>query len=76
LNEVYGTNLHYSPLGIDQYTAERKDELGDFLGTVIGGIYASIKNGAYDIPSDFEMVVGRPHKAPLEMIKEIANKTK
>jgi NAD(P)H dehydrogenase (quinone) len=76
LNEVYGTNLHYSPLSIDQYTAERKDELGDFLGTVIGGIYASINNGAYNILSDYERVVGRPHKAPLEMIKEIANKTK
>jgi len=33
--------------------------LGDFIGTVIAGIYQGIKNGANDISSDFEKVTGR-----------------
>ena len=71
MNQVYGTQLTYSPVTIEAYEAERKEELGEFLGTVIAGIYTSMRNGAYEVASDFEQAAGRPHKGPLEMIEAI-----
>lgn len=70
INQVYGTNLRFNSVSEADYLAERKAALGDFIGTVIAGIYQGIKNGANDISSDFEKVTGRPHKSALEMITE------
>ena len=70
INRMYGTNLHFEHMSFDSYKVERQAELGDFIGTVIAGIYQSIAKGAYDLPSDFEKAAGRPHKSPLEMILE------
>ena len=70
INKIYGTNLSYTPLSVDTYAAERKTALGEFLGTVIAGIYEGIRNGVNDLPSDFEKATGRPHVKPLEMIRE------
>ncbi|GER61007.1 NAD(P)-dependent oxidoreductase [Patiriisocius marinus] len=69
INEVYKTNLDYNSVSVENYATERKKELGDFIGTVIAGIYEGIRNGANDVASDFEKVVGRPHKTPKEMIE-------
>ena len=76
INQVYNTNLIYNPMDISPYTNQRKAELGDFLGTVIGGIYESIRNGAFNIQSDFEKIVGRPHKSALKIIQEFKNNHK
>ena len=73
INQVYNTNLKYKPVSVEDYAAERKEELGDFLGTVIAGIYEGIKSGANDVPSDFEKAAGRPHKTVLEMIQNYIN---
>lgn len=70
INSVYGTNLTYHSVSVSDYEAERKAALGDFLGTVISGIYEGIKIGAQDVESDFEKAAGRPHQSPLEIIKE------
>ncbi|MGD1890167.1 MAG: hypothetical protein ACFB15_06165 [Cyclobacteriaceae bacterium] len=43
--------------------------MGDFLGTVIAGIYDGIKQGANDVPSHFEQAAGRPHQSIIEMMK-------
>jgi len=69
INEVYKTNLKYTSVPVAEYKKERQDALGEFLGTVIAGIYEGIKNGANDVPSDFEKVAGRPHKSPLGIIE-------
>ncbi|WP_343329966.1 SDR family oxidoreductase [Polaribacter staleyi] len=74
INQMYGTKLIYNGVSVDEYATERKKELGDFLGTVIAGIYEGIRNGANNIPSDFEKATGRPHKAPLEIIEAIKSK--
>ncbi|OAD40683.1 SDR family oxidoreductase [Polaribacter atrinae] len=74
INQVYGTKLIYNGVSVEEYATERKKELGDFLGTVIAGIYEGIRNGANNIPSDFEKATGRPHKAPLEIIEAIKSK--
>ncbi len=73
INEVYHTDLVYNPVSAAAYKKERIDELGDFIGTVIAGIYEGIQHGVNDISSDFEKVAGRPHKTPIEMIQEVKN---
>ncbi|MBB4080579.1 NAD(P)H dehydrogenase (quinone) [Lewinella aquimaris] len=73
LNRVYGTELTYRPVSVAAYAKERRTALGEFMGTVIAGIYEGIQNGAYDLRSDYERAAGRAHKAPLEMIKNLAS---
>jgi len=69
LNEVYNTNLIYKPVSVEEYTQERKNELGEFMGTIIGGIYESIRKGAFDAESDFLKAAGRQHKPLIEIIR-------
>lgn len=71
INQVYNTKLVYHSVSVEDYVTERKSELGDFLGTVIAGIYQGIRNGANNVSSDFEKAAGRPHKTSLEVIKSI-----
>ncbi len=61
LNQAFGTKLTYRPMSVDEYKADRIAELGEFIGTVIAGIYQGIRDGALDNPSDFETAAGRPH---------------
>lgn len=63
LNRTFGTQLHYHPMPVADYRAERIDELGQFMGTVIAGIYEGIRNGALDNPSDFNAAAGRSHQS-------------
>ena len=69
INQVYGTKLVYNALSIEAYKADRIAGLGDFLGTIIAGIYEGIKNGANDVHSDYEKATGRPHKSALRLIE-------
>ena len=69
ISNAYNINLTYKALSVKAYTEERKDALGDFLGTVIGGIYEGINKGAYNVESHFEEVTGRPHLTVSEMIE-------
>ena len=61
LNFAYGTELVFESLSVDEYTKERQSELGDFLGTIIAGIYTGIRNGGFEVKSDFYQAVGREH---------------
>lgn len=70
INQVYGTHLVYRPVSVADYEKDRKAELGEFMGTIIAGIYEGILNGANDVPSDYEKAAGRPHKAILELIED------
>ena len=71
MNEAYGTNLSYRAVSVKDYKKERIAALGEFLGTVIAGIYESMANGAYEVPSDFEIAAGRPHLHPRELIESL-----
>ncbi len=62
LNRAFGTRLDYRPISVDEYKADRSAELGDFMGTIIVGIYQGIHDGALDNPSDFGTAAGRPHQ--------------
>lgn len=74
INQVYNTQLVFNPISEEDYLTERKEELGDFIGTVITEIYKGINDGVYNITSDFKKATGRPSKSPIEMIKAFKNK--
>lgn len=61
LNRAFGTELVYTPMTVEEYRKERIAELGDFLGTVIAGIYQGIREGKSDNPSHFFQAAGREH---------------
>ena len=63
LGRAFGAEIGYRSMEVEEYRRDRVEALGDFMGTVIAGIYEGIRNGAHDVPSDFEAVVGRPHQA-------------
>lgn len=70
INKSFGTNLTYKSIPVEEYTNQRKAALGEFLGTVIGGIYEGIRNGSFDGKSDYFKVCERKHKSVFEMIEE------
>ena len=69
INRNYSTELVYHSLNPDEYLEERRSVLGDFLGTVIAGIYSGIRSGSYDLPSDYKKVTGRDHQSIDQMIQ-------
>lgn len=70
INKAYILNLEYRSISIDAYRKERQAALGDFLGTVIAGIYEGIRMGEYDGNSDYTNVTNRAHHSIEEMISE------
>ena len=70
INQVFGTTLIYTYVAFEDYKKERQAALGDFIGTVIAGIYEGISNGANDVASDYEKAAGRKHKSTLKMIED------
>jgi NAD(P)H dehydrogenase (quinone) len=61
LNQAFGTTLIYEPMSIEDYTKQRQAELGEFLGTIIAGIYTGIRNGSSNVVSDYKLASGREH---------------
>ena len=60
-NRGFGLDLRYEPMTVEAYKAERIAELGEFMGTIISGIYEGIRAGYSDVESDFARAAGRPH---------------
>lgn len=61
LNMAFGTNLTYAPMTVEEFRQDRVAELGEFIGTVIAGIYQGIRNGEADNPSHYAEAAGREH---------------
>lgn len=68
INKAFNLMLEYKSITVEAYIKERQAALGEFMGTVIGGIYEGIKTGKFTGESDFFEVAGRPHKSIDEMI--------
>jgi NAD(P)H dehydrogenase (quinone) len=68
INKAFNLMLEYKSISVEAYIKERQATLGEFMGTVIGGIYEGIKTGNFTGESDFSEVAGRPHKSIDEMI--------
>ncbi|MFY0647649.1 NAD(P)H-binding protein [Sulfitobacter geojensis] len=63
LNAAFDTDLTYRAMSSADFVADRSSELGDFFGSIIGGIYDGISKGSYDRVGDFQAVMGRPHQS-------------
>jgi len=63
LNRAFGISLVYRDMDVNEYRQERVEELGNFIGTVIAGIYTGIRQGACNNPSDYAQAAGRPHQS-------------
>lgn len=63
LNRTFGTQLEYRSMSVAEYREERIAKLGQFMGTVIAGIYEGIRNGALDRASDYQVATARPHQS-------------
>jgi NAD(P)H dehydrogenase (quinone) len=71
LNRTFGTELSYREMSPNDYLEFQKKINGEFLGTVIAGIYTKIRNGEFNIQSDFKEAAGREHKGWDEYFKKI-----
>ncbi|WP_162891284.1 NAD(P)H-binding protein [Aeromicrobium sp. A1-2] len=63
LGDAMGVPIGYRSMSFEDYRTERVAELGDFIGTVVAGIYQGIRDGAYDTSGDFQAAAGRPHQS-------------
>jgi NAD(P)H dehydrogenase (quinone) len=61
LNKAFGTNLTFESISPDEYREIQKKTNGEFLGTVIAGIYTKIRNDEFNVESDYLAVAGRKH---------------
>lgn len=61
LNGAFGTDLTYTPTTVEEYRVDRVAALGEFIGTIISGIYQGIHDGEADNPSHFADAAGREH---------------
>jgi NAD(P)H dehydrogenase (quinone) len=73
-NTTFGLSLEYESIPVEAYKQERTAELGEFLGTIISGIYAGIRDGSFDVQSDYEAAAGRRHMSWKEYFKQLADK--
>lgn len=72
LNSAFGTNLSYHSMSVDAYRKERIAELGEFIGSVIAGIYQGIREGKSNNPSDYAKATGRNHQSWTSYFNHIA----
>lgn len=61
LNSAFGSELIYKPITVEAFRQDRVAALGDFIGTVIAGIYQGIREGKADNPSHYPKAAGRAH---------------
>lgn len=63
LSQLAGRPLPFRTMSVAEYRAWRVAELGEFMGTVVAGIYEGIREGHFCEPSHFAEVAGREHQA-------------
>ena len=61
LNMAFGTQLVYESMSVEDYRKDRTAELGEFMGTIIAGIYSGIREGVMQFDSDYQSAAGRSH---------------
>ena len=71
VNEVYGTKVRYECISDAEFYAKLEPVRGDVVANMLTGCYQCIRNGAYDVPSDFLAASGRHAKPVKEQIRQI-----
>ncbi|MEO0357852.1 MAG: NAD(P)H-binding protein [Pseudomonadota bacterium] len=62
LSHAFDVPLTYHAMSVAAYEQDRIAALGPDLGPIIAGIYAKIRSGGLNNPSDFDRAAGRPHQ--------------
>jgi NAD(P)H dehydrogenase (quinone) len=60
-NDILGTDLKFEDIEPGKYLDIQKEINGDFLGSIITGIYTKIRNGEFNVRSDFSEIAEREH---------------
>jgi len=71
VNEVYGTHVGYEAISDEECFARLEPERGEIVANMLTGCYQCIRNGAYEVPSDYQAAAGRPAKSIKEQIAAI-----
>ena len=71
LNLAFGTQLTYRAMTVEDYRSDRISALGEFMGTVIAGIYEGIREGKASNYSDFLAAAGRAHQSWEDYFKHL-----
>jgi len=71
VNEVYGTNVSYESISDEECYAKLAPVRGELVANMLTGCYQCIRNGAYDVPSDFAAATGRPARSIKQQITDI-----
>jgi NAD(P)H dehydrogenase (quinone) len=71
VNEVYGIRVRYEAFSDEECYAKLEPKRGETVARMLTGCYQCIRNGAYDVESDFMAATGRPAKSVLRQITEI-----
>jgi len=80
-NRVFGLQVRYEPISAGQNVARfMKDPKisarGEEVARMLTGCFECIERGAFDVPSDFEAVAGRPPKPLLVQMEELRDSGK
>ena len=71
VNEVYGLNVRYEAISDAECLSKLEPVRGEIVANMLTGCYQCIRNGAYDVSSDFQAATGRTAKSVLEQIIEL-----
>ena len=61
LNKTFNTNLVYEEMTPEAYLEFQQKVNGDFYGKIIAGIYTKIRNGEFNVQSNYTDAAGRDH---------------
>lgn len=61
LNLAFGTSLIYEDMTPEAYLEVQHLTNGEFLGSIIAGIYKKIRDGEFEIESQYQEAAGRDH---------------
>ena len=61
MNRAFDLNLVYEEMSPEAYLLFQQKSNGEFLGTIIAGIYTKIRNGEFHISSDYLLAAGKSH---------------
>ena len=75
VNEVYGTSVSYEAISDEECYAKLEPIRGELVANMLTGCYQCIRNGAYDVPSDFAAATGRPAKSIKQQIVGIKTRS-
>ena len=71
INHILETEIEYKSIPASDFKMICISNHGETLGEIIAAIYEEIEEGTFDVPSQFEAVVGRAHKTPPYMIIDL-----